>query len=385
MTYPAVADIDFDAFAANLECVREASGAPHLMAIVKADAYGHGRVKCAQIAIREGADYLGVAQLGEALTLRQELRQENGANPRIMAWIYAHDADLAPALDADIDLSIGSFAALDAIEKAARATGKTARIHLKVDTAMARGGFDLAELPEAAARTRALEAAGLVQTVGLWSHLARADEPDNPLTATQVECFEQARTIVAQAGIDIELHHLAASAGILWHPNTHYDMVRPGIALYGLSPDPAVATASDLGLKAVMTLSAPLIRHRDVPAGTGISYGHTAHTENPQRLGLVPLGYADGISRSASNVAPLVVAGERTQIIGRVCMDQFVVSIPPEAAEGERAWLFGDAAAGLPTADEWAQAMGTIGYELVTQIGVRVPRRFSGAGMGTPA
>ena len=376
MTYPAVADIDLDAFAANLARVREASNAPHLMAIVKADAYGHGRVKCAQVAIREGADYLGVAQLGEALTLRQELRQEIGADPRIMAWIYAHDTDLAPALEADIDLSIGSFATLDAIEKAARTTGKTARIHLKVDTAMVRGGFDLDELPDAAARIRALEDAGLVQTVGLWSHLARADEPESDLTATQVGRFEQARTIVAQAGLDIELHHLAASAGTLWHPNTHYDMVRPGIALYGLSPDPAVATASELGLKAVMTLSAPLIRHRDVPAGTGISYGHTAHTETDQRLGLVPLGYADGISRSASNVAPLVVAGERTKIIGRVCMDQFVVPILPEATEGERAWLFGDAAAGLPTADEWAQAMGTIGYELVTQIGVRVPRNY---------
>ena len=220
MTYPAVADIDLDAFAANLARVRSVSNAPHLMAIVKADAYGHGRLRCAQVAVREGADYLGVAQLGEALTLRQEI----GAGPRIMAWIYAHDADLAPAVEADIDLSIGSFAALDAIEKAARATGKTARIHLKVDTAMVRGGFDLAELPEAAARTRALEQAGLVHTVGLWSHLARADEPECDLTATQVERFEQARTIAARAGLDIELHHLAASAGILWHPNTHYDI-----------------------------------------------------------------------------------------------------------------------------------------------------------------
>ena len=374
MTYPAVADIDLNAFAANLSRMRAASSAPHLMAIVKADAYGHGRLRCAQVAMREGADYLGVAQLGEALTLRQEI----GGGPRILAWIYTHNEDLAPALEADIDLSIGSFAVLDAIEKAVCTTGKTARIHLKVDTAMARGGFDLAELPEATQRTRALEQAGLVQTVGLWSHLARADEPECDLTATQVERFEQARTIAARAGLDIELHHLAASAGILWHPKTHYDMVRPGIALYGLSPDPAVATANELGLKAVMTLSAPLIRHRDVPAGTGISYGHTAHTETDQRLGLVPLGYADGISRSASNVAPLVVAGERTQIIGRVCMDQFVVPIPADVCEGERAWLFGDAATGLPTADEWAQVMGTIGYELVTQIGVRVPRRFSG-------
>ena len=196
------------------------------------------------------------------------------------------------------------------------------------------------------------------------------------LAAQLLERFEQARTIVAQAGIDIDLHHLAASAGALWHPSTRYDMVRPGIALYGISPNPSFKTAKELGLRAVMTLSAPLIRCRDVPAGTGISYGHSAHTETDQRLGLVPLGYADGISRSASNVAPLVVAGERTQIIGRVCMDQFVVPISPEAPEGERAWLFGDAAAGLPTADEWAQAMGTIGYEIVSQIGARVPRRI---------
>jgi len=372
--YPAVADIDLDAAAHNLRQVRSAIDGQKILAVVKADAYGHGRAQCARAFLAAGADFLGVAQLGEALALREEI----GPEPRILAWIYAPGAPLAEALRGGIDVSVGSFWAIDELVAAARETGITARVHLKVDTAMTRGGFNLDDVEEAARRIRT--AGELFEPVGLWSHLARADEPTCGLTEQQVERFERARTAAARSGVEFELHHLAASAGALWHPAARYGMVRPGIVLYGLSPEPEVASAHDMGLRAVMTLSAQLTVDRHVPAGTGISYGHTAHTERAMRLGVVPLGYGDGIDRKASNSAPLVVAGERTRVLGRVCMDQFVVPIPAHAQAGSTAYLFGDAAAGLPTADEWAAATGTIGYEVVTRLGARVPRRYHGTG-----
>ncbi|MCF2706894.1 alanine racemase [Arcanobacterium haemolyticum] len=374
--YPARADIDLDAVGHNISTIRSGIDGQKIMAIVKADAYGHGILHVARAALRAGADFLGVAQLGEALHLRRLI----GPKPRILTWIYAPGAPLDEAITNDIDVAVGAFWALDDLAAAARKLGRTARVHLKVDTGMARGGFNLSDVPEAARRARALEKDSLLRVVGLFSHLARADEPEADTTNIQIGRFEQARTDAAHAGLDIELHHLAASAGALWHPRSRFDMVRPGIVLYGLSPNPAIATASELGLRAAMTLSADIIVVRDVPEGTGVSYGHTATTTAPAHLGVVPLGYGDGIDRAASNKAPLVINGERTQILGRVCMDQFVVELPAQAESGNRAWLFGDASAGLPTADDWAEAVGTIGWEIVTRLGSRVPRYYHGTG-----
>ena len=379
--FPAVADVDLDAIGDILRLVRDTAVGSGLLGVVKADAYGHGRAECARAMIAAGADYVGVAQLAEALELRREL----GPAARILTWIYAPGAPLDAALRADLELSVGAPWAIDELAAAARSTGITARVHLKVDTGMTRGGIDLWNLAEAAERMRAYVAEGLFDVVGLWSHLARADEPECGLTEIQIERFEEARHIVGRAGLDIRIHHLAASAGALWHPGARYDMVRPGIVLYGLSPNVAHLTASDIGLRAAMTLSAELIADRQVPAGTGVSYGHTARTERPAHLGVVPLGYADGIDRKASNAAPLVVNGHRTRVFGRVCMDQFVTELPRDAKAGDRAWLFGDAENGLPTADDWAEALGTIGYEVVTRLGVRVPRRYHGTGAANPA
>ena len=370
--YPARADIDLAALRHNLGVFREAVNGQKIMAIVKADAYGHGRAECARAAVAQGAEFLGVAQLGEALALREEV----GPGPRILAWIYATGAPLEEALHADLDISVGAFWALEEVALAAAHTGIPARVHLKVDTGMSRGGFALADLADAATRSARYAAEGRFDVVGLWSHLARADEIGADFTDTQVQRFEEARAVVARAGLDIELHHLAASAGTLWHPETHYDMVRPGIGLYGLSPNVERATASELGLRAVMTLSSTLIVDRTVPPGTGVSYGHTAVTDSVTRLGVVPLGYEDGIDRKASNIAPLVINGAPSRIIGRVCMDQFVVTLPEGAAAGDTAWLFGDASVGLPTADYWATATDTIGYEVVTRLGARVPRHY---------
>ncbi len=376
--FPAVADIDLDAIGDNLRLVRSTAQTATL-GVVKADAYGHGRQQCAQAMMAAGADYLGVAQLAEALDLRQEV----GPEPRILTWLYAPGASLGDGLRADLEISVGALWAIDELATAARKTGITAKVHLKVDTGMARGGIDLWNLAEAAGKLRAGVAEGLFDVVGLWSHLARADEPECGLTEQQIDIFEEARHIVDAAGLDIRIHHLAASAGALWHPKARYDMVRPGIVLYGVSPNSGYLSAQQIGLRAAMTLSAEIIAERTVPEGTGISYGHTDRTDRPTHLGVVPLGYSDGIDRKASNVAPLVIDGTRTRIRGRVCMDQFVTELPYGTTVGERAWLFGDAEFGLPTADEWADVTGTIGYEIVTRIGARVPRRYHGTGMAS--
>lgn len=376
MTYPSRALISRSAFANNLGEVRSVTAdaaiaagrpAPGVMAIVKADAYGHGRDIVARWAVEEGADYLGVAQVTEAV----ELRETIGPEPRIFSWIYS-PGTVAPALAADIEISVGAAWALEEVAEAARAAGITARVHLKVNTGMARGGLELRELPEVARRAARLEADGAIVVVGLWSHLARADEPTCGETERQISLFEGARHEVRAAGLKVEVHHLAASSGILWHPAAHYDLVRPGIVLYGLSPEPAVATARELGLRAVMQLEADLIVERDVPAGTGVSYGHTERVDDDAHLAVVPLGYGDGIPRAASGLGPVMAGGVLGRVIGRVCMDQFVTATP--AHTGDTAVLFGDAAAGLPTADDWAQLTGTIGYEIVTRIGTRVPR-----------
>ncbi len=365
--YPTRALISRSALSTNLDVVRDSTSS-ELMAIVKADAYGHGLERIARWAWNDGVQWFGVAQLGEALQLRSYL-----PDARILTWIFTPGADLKRALSADLDLSVGSEWALAEVEAAARATGKTARVHIKVDTGMSRGGFPIAELAGAAGKVAELAVEGVVEVVGLWSHLACADDPTSGETEYQTAVFEEARSVVAEAGIVPEVLHLAASAGTLWHTSTHYDLVRPGIALYGVSPNPDVQRADELGLRAVMQLEADLLTSRDVPSGTGISYNHTYMTPADAHLAVVPLGYADGIPRLASNVANVRVDGAVCPIRGRVCMDQFIIEgVGLEA--GQTAVLFGDARKDLPTADDWAALTQTIGYEIVSRIGQHVPR-----------
>ncbi|MCI6574840.1 MAG: alanine racemase [Actinomycetaceae bacterium] len=369
--YPSRAVISRSAFEHNLSKARELAGTAEVMAVIKADAYGHGAVPIAQWAIAAGVHWFGIAQLAEAMDVRREI----GDGPHILALIAEPGAPFSDAIELGIDLTVSSQAALDEIARAGAENGLAARVHLEVDTGMARGGVQLDQVESIAESLADYQDDGLVEVVGLWSHLACADEPDSPVTAHQVELFEQARSLLAQAGLNPPLVHLAASAGLLWHPQTHYTMVRPGIMLYGLSPNPHVATAHELGLEPVMQLDATVVSVRDVPQGTGVSYGHTAHTATATHLATVPLGYADGIPRAASNAAPVLANGERTPIMGRVCMDQFVIEAP-NVCPGDVVTLFGGAPH-MPTADEWAEKSGTIGYEIVTRIGVRVPREYA--------
>jgi len=362
--------IDLGALARNVNFINQQTGDAAVMAVVKADAYGHGLVPCAKAAIAGGATWLGTALFQEALDLRTA-----GIEARILTWLGTFDDQFAECIAADIDLGVSHRDALLAIVHEARKQGKRARVHLKVDTGLSRNGVTLDELDQLIAI--AISESDAVNVVGAMSHFAYADEPKHPTIAAQIEVFQQAVALIEMAGIELEVKHLANSAATLTLPEVHFNLVRPGIAIYGITPGPALGTAADLGLQPVMSLHASVALTKTVPAGTGVSYGHTYHTKSQTNLALIPAGYADGIPRSASNKGPVLLGGKTYQVAGRVCMDQFVLDIgQATVAIGDNAVLFGDPERGEPSVEDWAVAADTIGYEIVTRIGPRVDRHY---------
>ena len=400
--YPSSAAVDLAAIRHNLGVLRAAAPGALQLATVKANAYGHGLLPVARAALDGGADWLGVAQLAEAFTLRRGLDEAAvaRADAPILAWISTSSSDFAAAIEADIDLSVSWTWVLADICAAAREAGRPARVHVKIDTGMSRAGSTLADLPALASALRMAADDGLVDVVGAWSHMSRADDPSeegNASTASHVRIFEEGLAVLADAGITPRIRHLSATSGILWHPEAHYDMVRAGIGLYGLSPDPAVATSEQLGLIPALELRAPLTSVKVIEEGTPVSYGGTWVAPTRRWIGLVPLGYGDGILRAASNKARVVVhtaSGPlNAPLIGRVCMDQFMVDLGPAqaspgtptarsgdapAAPGDIAILFGSGAGGEALADDWAEAASTINYEIVTHLGTHIPRTYRG-------
>jgi alanine racemase len=363
----AVATIDLDALRSNLAACRAVTGEAAVMAVVKADAYGHGLVPCARAALDGGATWLGTALLAEAVALR-----DAGVGGRILAWLAVPGAPWADCLERDIDVSVSALWALDEVCDAARATGRRARVHLKADTGLSRNGATPDDWPELVAAARVAELEGLVEVTGLWSHFATADMPTDASVSAQLGVFDDALALADGAGLRPEVRHLANSAGALGVPRSRHDLVRVGIAMYGLTPGRDIGTAQSLGLRPVMTLKARLASVKRIAAGSGVSYGHAYVADRDTTVGLVPLGYADGLPRAAANVGPLRAAGADRTIAGRVCMDQVVVDLGDDAAApGDEVVIFGT---GGPSADDWATACGTIGYEIVTRIGPRVPR-----------
>ncbi|MGW5242173.1 alanine racemase [Monashia sp. NPDC004114] len=362
------AEVDLDALAANVRTLRGLAPSSEFMAVVKADAYGHGLLPVARTAVEAGATWLGVAQFDEAFALR-----DAGPTTRLLTWLSVPGSDFAGAVARDIDLSASAPWVLDEIAAAARRLGRTARVHLKVDTGLGRGGAFGPDWGILVRHARPLEAEGAIQVVGVWTHFAHADAPEHPTVLAQQERFFDAVAEAERAGCRIEVRHLANSAATLVHPSAHADLVRPGIAMYGLTPVPQLD--DDFGLRPVMSLRARLALVKSLPAGQGISYGHVYTPEGDTVVGLVPLGYADGIPRNATNVGPLRVGDLHTTIAGRVCMDQLVVDLGAgsSAQAGDVVTLFGGAP-GEPTAQDWADATDTISYEIVTRVGPRVPR-----------
>ncbi|MET8567331.1 alanine racemase [Streptomyces sp. NPDC004783] len=370
------AEIDLAALRANVRALRERAPGAALMAVVKADAYGHGAIPCARAAVAAGATWLGTATPQEALALRAEAGLPDDV--RIMCWLWTPGGPWREAVEAGLDVSVSGMWALDEVTAAARQAGLPARVQLKADTGLGRSGCqpggDWEELVREALRA---ESEGLLRVTGLWSHFACADEPGHPSIAAQLTRFREMTAYAEGQGVRPEVRHIANSPATLTLPESHFDLVRPGIAMYGVSPSPEIGTPADFGLRPVMTLSASLALVKQVPGGHGVSYGHHYTTPGETTLGLVPLGYADGIPRHASSSGPVLVDGKWRTVAGRVAMDQFVVDLGGDRpGPGAEAVLFGPGDRGEPTAEDWAQAAGTIAYEIVTRIGTRVPRVY---------
>ncbi|WP_024287009.1 alanine racemase [Cellulomonas sp. KRMCY2] len=384
--YPARAVIDLDAIRGNAAELAARAAPAAVMAVVKADGYGHGLVPSARAALAGGATWLGVAQLEEALALRSA-----GIDAPILTWLYAPGAPLDQVVAAGIDVSVAAGWALLEVLDAARAVGRTARIHIKVDTGLGRSGVMPRELGPLLDAALGAQAEGLCSVVGVWSHLAWADAPDHPTVLGQIGVFDEAVALAERKGARLEVRHLANSAATLTNPSMRYDLVRPGLAVFGLSPVPQIGGPAAFGLTPAMRLEADLAVVKSVEAGQGVSYAHVYTTPAATVLGVVPIGYADGVPRHASGTAdrwggPVQVGGRRLGVAGRVCMDQFVLDLGHEADEvaGDRVVLFGSGADGEPTAEDWAQAAGTISYEIVTRIGSRVPRVYVGSAGDRP-
>lgn len=387
--FPARAVVDLDAIADNVRVLREHAGRAGVMAVVKADAYGHGLVPAAQAALAGGASWLGVAQLTEALALRAA-----GVSAPVLSWLHAPGAGFTAGVRAGIDLGVSAVWMLDEVAAAAHEVGRTARVQLKVDTGLGRNGAYQFSADGVTAsdwsllvdRARQLEAEGSVQVSGLFTHFAYADAPAHPTVLAQQEAFADAVALAERAGLRPEVRHMSNSAATLTTPAAAWDLVRPGLAVYGLTPAPEVGSSADFGLVPAMTAIASASVVKRVPAGQGVSYGHTYTTTATTTLVDVPLGYADGVPRHASGVAEVFVAGERRRIAGRVCMDQFVVDVGDlPVSPGDDVVLFGPGTRGEPTAQDWAEAIGTINYEIVTRFGPRVPRVYVGGPAGTQA
>jgi len=372
MTNRAQAEIDLSAITRNLQSLMSRTSTP-ILAVVKADAYGHGLLPVAQAAISAGAKYLGVALLEEAITLRKA-----GISSPLIAWLTPLGEDFTSALRAGVELSISSTELLNAVLVAGQATGIIPRIHLEVDTGLSRGGV-LDEWDDLVSQIVGAVEAEKVILVGFWSHFARADEAGAGFNELQRKVFESRLSEIRKRGLNPEVIHLSNSAASINDPASRFDLLRIGIALYGLSPDvKTMGRSKELGLIPAMTLKARLHLVKKVPAGSAVGYGATAILDCDTHLGVVAMGYADGIPRNADSSAGVFFNGERAPIIGRVSMDQFVVNLGERttAKTGDLVTVFGAGNDGEYTADDWAMASGTINYEIVTRIGPRVPRIF---------
>ncbi len=367
---PAEAVIDLDALQANLANIMLAVAPVTVMAVVKADAYGHGAVEVAAAAREVGVEWLGVAFPTEALALRAA-----GDVGPILAWLYApDDPHLQACIAADVDVSVSSIDDLGDVVIAG--SGRKPFVHLKVDTGLGRGGCSIADWPGLVRAARDAEVSGVLTVRGIWSHFAASDEPHRSENADQIAAFDEALRLAHEVGLEPTFTHLANTAGALIRPEARFDLVRIGIGAYGISPGRDLGTPDDLGITPVMSVRTQVAQVKQIPAGHGVSYGLTWRADRPSTLALIPLGYADGIPRSSVG-AQVQIAGQRFDVVGRIAMDQFVVDVTDgDVASGDEVVIFGTGDGGEPTAADWAMWANTVAYEIVTRIGPRVRRRY---------
>lgn len=363
--------VDLAAVADNVRVLRELAGSAEVMAVVKADGYGHGASQVARAAVRAGAAELGVATIDEALALRRD-----GITAPVLAWLHPPGTDFAPALEADVQVGISSLGQVEDLVDAVRRTGRPAAVTIKVDTGLNRNGVSAGDYPDVLDAVGRAAAAGAIRVRGIMSHLACADEPDNPVNDLQGQRFSAMLAEARRRGVDYEVAHLSNSPSAMTRPDLAFDMVRPGIAVYGLNPVP---DRGSMGLRPAMTLTCPVAMVKAVPAGEGVSYSHTWIAGRDTSVALLPLGYADGIFRALGGRIDVLINGRLRRSVGRICMDQFVVDLgpgTPDVAEGDRAVLFGPGMDGEATAQDWAEAIDTIHYEVVTSLHGRVRRSY---------
>lgn len=362
--------VDVDAYRANFDLVREWMDPVEVMAVVKADAYGHGLEPIALAAVDAGARWLGVLSVSAALRLRAI---GVGDEVRLFAWQHDPALDFRDAVDSGVDLGVSG---IDELERVAEAVDqRVARVHLGIDTGLHRDGALPAAWPELVRRARELAERGLIDVVAAYTHLAETSEAEDDAA---IERYRAALAVADDLGLSIPIRHAAASLPALTRPEFRFDMVRMGANLLGI-PGAQGVTASDLGLTPVMTLRASVAKVKRVAAGTGVSYDYTFRPDRATTLALIPVGYADGVPRSAQGKIVVAIGGERYPIVGRVAMDQFLVDVgDADVRIGDPVFLFGTGEDGELTVLEWAAALDTIGEETVCRVGGRVPRVYEG-------
>ncbi len=397
--YPACVTVNLGAIRDNVRSLRQRADGAELLAVVKSNGYGLGRTEVALAAWEEGVRWFAVSRIPEAMALRRDFSETNidPSDAHILTWIGAPDKDWVDAHRAHLDLAVSTVGQLQQAVNAAHVVAeedgealRPARIHINADVGMSRGGATEVEIPELAALAKQAEDNGEVEVVGLLAHLPQADdltEEGLAITGGQIQRFADYRESVLASGLNPQVCHLGATAATLWHPDARFDMVRPGIGLYGYSPNAKTETAEDVGLRAAARFTTTVTQIKLVEPGTRVSYGGTWQAEEPTWVGLLPVGYADGIPRSISNRASVrVEAADQivdAPIIGRVCMDQTMIDLgtaPTTPVEvGDTVVLFGDPAAGEPSVDRWAEVSDSINYEVLSRLPEHIVRVYTEA------
>ena len=359
--------IDLEVIANNYKTLKKLTGG-QVLAIVKADAFGHGMIEVSKKLESIGVDILGTADIDEAMELRHA-----GIKSPIMAWLHGKNTQFEEVISNDIELGASAIATLEKIAAAAKKVGKVAKVHLKVDTGLGRNGSDLASWPALIEKAVELSTSGAIELVGVFSHLSGTSEKDD---LEQLRVFEEAIETAAKLGATFKIRHIAASLAALRYPSTRLDMVRVGAAMYGIDPS-AEVIARDYGLLPAMRVSSEVVHVKKVPAGHGVSYGYLHRTKAESTLALVPFGYTEGFPRVATGQAEVSLNGKKYPVLARVAMDQFILDLGTDSAEvGDEVVIIGDSTKGEPTAEDLARAAGTINYEIVTKMGGRAKRVF---------
>ena len=358
-------EVDLSAIRENIKTLKSLSPNSELMAVVKADAYGHGLIQTAKASREAGAQWLGTALFEEAIQLRDS--HDKG---KILAWLGDEAIDFEESIAKDVDLGISTYSQLEKITQAANTQNKKAQVHIKVDTGLNRNGISLDNFLDF---YQSVTSNPAINLVGIMSHFAFPDDPKNETNLEQIARMNYLKTQVN----DSIIFHLANSMATLELPAAHFDLVRPGLAIYGLHPQGEVAKAKQFNLKPALSLKAKIVNLKSVKKDQGVSYNHTYRTSTDTQLAVIPLGYSDGIDRRASNTAPIEIAGKIYKISGRVCMDQFVVDVGSDFKNPDAVvTLFGDSANGHPSVEDWANAVGTINYEIIARLATRLKRVY---------